>query len=228
MTSIKVWGSTLSLAALLAGCATSPTETTPAPQAMPPHPDAIAGIDWKVGDTCVNEYRFGAKRSVHTAVVTDVTNGRTTFSDAADDGSMRVVVYEGTGGERVAKRVALSDGQQIEFAPPMKWLDFPLKPGSAWTHEGSVKGQTFQLTLSAKFQAMSWETVSVPAGQFTTVKVVSDETYTAGRNNKGESFTGGGTVTYWIAPDVKCAIKWQYKNTFDAKTTVQLLSHKAG
>ena len=64
------------------------------------------------------------------------------------------------------------------------------------------------------------------AAQFATVKVVSQETYAAGRNNKGESFTGSGTVTYWMAPDVKCPIRLEYKNSFGARTTVQLLSYK--
>jgi hypothetical protein len=192
------------------------------------HPDAIAGTSWKLGDSCVTETNLGTKRSVYTVVVTDVSDGRTTLSDATDDGSVRVVVYEGTDGDRVVKRISIGDGQQIEFTPPMKWLNFPLKPGSTWTDQTKVKGQTFQLDLNAKYEAMPWETVTVLAGQFAAVKVVSEETYTAGRNNKGESFTGSGTYTYWMAPDVKCVVKGQYKNTFGRRTTMQLLSYKAG
>lgn len=214
---------------LLVACASQQTDPGPTAAAVtPPHPDEITGIKWKVGDTCVTEYRFGYKRVVHTAVVTDVTSERTILSDTADDGSSRVIVYEGADGGIVAKKVAVSNGEQIEFAPPMKWLTFPLKPGLTWTDQSVVKGQTFQLNLSTKFEARTWEAITVPAGQFAAVKVTADETYTAGRNRKGESFTGGGTVTYWMAPDSKCPVKWQYKNTFGDKTTMQLLSYKDG
>jgi hypothetical protein len=227
MTSIKALGMVCPIF-LFAACATPTAEVKPAATlAELPHPDAIAGINWKVEDTCVTEYRFGFKRSVHTAVVTDVANGRATFSDTADDGSVRVVVYEGLDGDRLAKRVAFSNGQQSELVPPMKWLNFPLQPGTAWTDQVVAKGQTFQLNLSAKFGAMPWETVTVAAGQFAAVKVVAEETYTAGRNNKGQSFTGNGTVVFWIAPDVKCAVKGQYKNSFGDKTTSQLLSYSS-
>ena len=92
--------------------------------------------------------------------------------------------------------------------------------------QSHLKGQTFQLDLTAKFTAGPWETVAVAAGQFAAVKVVADETYAAGRNNKGESFTGSGTHTYWLAPNVKCPVKREFKNSFGDKSTMQLLSYK--
>ena len=195
MTRNKVFSASSLLTILVAACATPTNEVKPtAAQVELPHPDAIAGITWKVGDTCVTEYKYGYKRIVHTAVVTDVAGERVTLSDRADNGSVRVVVFEGPGGDHVVRRAAVSDGQQMEFTPPGKWLDFPLKTGSAWTSESMLKGETFQLNLVAKANAMSWETVSVPAGQFAAVKIVSAETYTAGRNFKGESFSGSGTL----------------------------------
>ena len=57
----------LSPVILFAACST-PAPDANKTSALPevPHPDAIAAIQWKIGDTCVNEYRFGFKKSVHT------------------------------------------------------------------------------------------------------------------------------------------------------------------
>jgi hypothetical protein len=63
-------------AVLIAGCSTPGEEVKPAtPQTELPHPEAIAGYSWKVGDTCVTEYKFGFKKVIHTAVVTDIAGG---------------------------------------------------------------------------------------------------------------------------------------------------------
>jgi hypothetical protein len=216
-------------AVLIAGCSTPGDEVKPAtPQTELPHPEAIAGYSWKVGDTCVTEYKFGFKRVVHTAAVTDVSGGRTTLSDTADDGSSRVIVLEGASGDKLTKSVAASTGEQIEFQPPLQRLTFPLKPSMTWPGHSVVTGQTFTLTLDVKTDVMPWETVTVPAGQFAAVKVVGNETYSAGRNNKGGSFTGTGTHTIWLTPDVKCIVQGVYKNSFGAKTTYRLLSFKPG
>jgi hypothetical protein len=215
---------------LLAACGGAPTsDTTPsADQTALPHPDALAGINWKVGDTCVTEYKFGFKKVVHTAVVTDTSGGHTTLSDTADDGSSRVIVFEGADSDKLAKSLSASDGQQIEFQPPLQRFTFPLKPGDRWPGHSVVTGQTFQLTLDVKSDVMPWETVTVPAGQFAAIKVVGNETYSAGRNNKGESFTGTGTHTVWLTPAAKCLVQGVYKSSFGAKTTYRLLSFKPG
>ena len=216
-------------AVLIAGCTTPGGEVKPAtPQTELPHPEAIAGYSWKVGDTCVTEYKFGFKRVVHTAVVTDVSGGRTTLSDTADDGSSHVIVLEGAGGDKLTKSVAASNGEQIDFQPPIQRLTFPLKPGMTRPGHSVVTGQTFTLTLDVKYDVTPWETVTVPAGQFAALKIVGNETYSAGRNSKGESFTGTGTHTIWLTPDVSCIVQGQYKSSFGAKTTYRLLSFKPG
>ena len=137
-----------------------------------------------------------------------------------------MIIYEGVDSDHAVKGVALSNGQQLEFTPPFQWVSFALKPGAAWMSQGHLKGQTFQLDLTSKFMAGPWETVRVPVGQFAAVKVVADETYAAGRNNKGESFNGSGTHTYWLAPNVKCPVKREFKSSFGDKSTMQLLSYK--
>jgi hypothetical protein len=195
----------------LAACSTqTPDENKTSAMREVPHPDAIAAVQWKIGDTCVNEYVIGLKKSVHTAVVTDVSNGRITFSDTADDGSVRVIIYEGTDSDHTVKGVSVANGQQLEFTPSFQWASFPLKPGAAWTSKSYLKGQTFQLDLTSKFTVAPWETVAVPAG----------------RSNKGGSFDGSGTHTYWMAPDVKCPVKRQFKDSFGDRATMQLLSYK--
>jgi len=134
-------------AVLIAGCSTPGEEVKPAtPQTELPHPEAIAGYSWKVGDTCVTEYKFGFKKVIHTAVVTDIAGGRTTLSDTADDGSSRVIVLEGASGDKLTKAVAASTGEQIEFQPPIQRLTFPLKPGDMWPGHSVVTGQTFTFT----------------------------------------------------------------------------------
>ena len=97
-----------------------------------------------------------------------------------------------------------------------------------WPGDSVVTGQTFTLTLDVKYDVTPWEAVTVPAGQFAALKIVANETYSAGRNNKGGSFTGTGTHTIWLTPDVKCIVQGVYKNSFGAKTTYRLLSFKPG
>lgn len=35
-----------------------------------------------------------------------------------------------------------------------------------------------------------------------------------------------GTSNYWVAPEVKCVVKREYRNSLGARTTGQLVSYK--
>jgi hypothetical protein len=224
----------IAVAGLFSACATN------APQTSATQMAAISQPDWKVGDVCVHEYRFSPPghtqvfamekfggKVVDTETVTDVAGGRITISDKGDDGSAAEIVME-DGGAHMLKRRAMGDGQQVEFEPASKWLEFPLEPGKTWAEKTAVKGKTFLITdFDASYKALGWEKIKVPAGEFNAIKVVANESY-AGHSTtgKGESFQGTGTRTYWMSPETKCIVKGDFRSSFGHWTTVQLLSHK--
>jgi len=49
-----------------------------------------------------------------------------------------------------------------------------------------------------------------------------------GQARDAASFTGTGTHTIWLTPDVKCIVQGVYKNSVGAKTIYRLLSFKPG
>jgi len=223
--------SLIALPFLAAGCATGQgTDRSAAvtgalaPSDVPGHPDSIRGFDWKVGDVCKYQYEYGSRKSVHTQTLSDINAGNITFSDKGDDGSGGYIVLEG-GGAQLRKWVSQANGQQLEFDPALAWLSLPLRPGQTWAVQTAVIGETFQADTTSTFEVGSWEKVSVPAGEFISLKVTATQSYIV-VDDKGDRNTGTGTWTYWVSPGTNCLVKHEYSDSFGDQSSRQLLSYK--
>ena len=96
-------------------------------------------------------------------------------------------------------------GGGFDYDPPIKYYDFPLYPGKCWSGsstERNVKtGQIREHSIVA--EVGGWETITVPAGTFRTIKVMI-------RNQVKDLGTGevtSGTDTSWYAPAAKRSVR---------------------
>ncbi|MFI3185105.1 MAG: carboxypeptidase regulatory-like domain-containing protein [Methylococcaceae bacterium] len=98
-----------------------------------------------------------------------------------------------------------ADGSGLNYSPPLKYYEFPLTPGKTWQQtsiETNTKtGATREHTLSAT--VVDWETVTVPAGTFRSVKVTI-QTELLDRTT-GQKTTG--TDTSWYVPEVRRSVR---------------------
>jgi hypothetical protein len=88
-----------------------------------------------------------------------------------------------------ADRYLEHEGLEAKYEPPKKYLPNPLKTGSKWYWAGRDYTQT---EVTETSEVTGFETVTVPAGKFRAMKVVSQ-------------VTGGAAVmtkTYWYADGV--------------------------
>jgi hypothetical protein len=81
------------------------------------------------------------------------------------------------------------EGLEAKYEPPKQYLQNPLVPGAKWEWQGRDYTET-EVTESS--QVIGFENVSVPAGKFRAMKVVSKVTGGAAVMNK----------TYWYADGV--------------------------
>ena len=211
--------STLSIAFVLVACAT-PSSDQPGQAAPAP----IAGMNFKMGNTCDIEYHFGSRKVVRTLTVADMSNGKIRLTAKGNDGSTGEYLLEDAG-TRVSRSMSTADAQPIEFSPPLQWIEFPLSPGSRWEGETTITGQTFKENMKHRRKAIGWEKVRVPAGEFNALKVVSTESM-SGIDPKGKPYSGTATFTFWISPQSPCLVKTEYRSTFGFRSSEQLLSFK--
>ena len=88
-----------------------------------------------------------------------------------------------------ADRYVEHEGLEVKYDPPKKFLQNPLKAGSSWTWQG--KDYT-QVDVTEKNAVIGFETVTVPAGKFRAMKVVSEVS----------DSNAVMTKTYWYADGV--------------------------
>jgi len=101
-------------------------------------------------------------------------------------------------------------GQKAEYQPTKQFLKNPLTSGDSWTWKG--KGM-MGLEIDESNEVSGPETVTVPAGKFEAMKVVT------------KVVQGGAPVTktYWYAPGV--GMVKSMTDTGAVKSTTELLEH---
>ncbi len=114
--------------------------------------------------------------------------------------------------DRVLRKVLRKNGEVITTQGAgayttvgQKVLDFPLQIGKKWEYSyfaNASSGRYPMLTYYQRYEVVSCEEVTTPAGKFSTFKVRVDQ------NTVGISMTG--TYYFWYAPEVKQSVKRQY------------------
>jgi hypothetical protein len=95
---------------------------------------------------------------------------------------------------------------EVNFAPAAAVFEFPLTPGKHW--QGTYKGDCGALCsfeVAYEGEVRGWETVTVPAGSFRALRIVSRENYRYVFGMKGL-----GIRTLWLAPEVRHPVKFSY------------------
>ncbi len=93
-------------------------------------------------------------------------------------------------------------GVDMTFKPFMPQCAFPLVPGRTWGgHYSTDCGFLCSVETDAEATARGWETVTVPAGTFETLRIDYREV----------TSYGTGTGTLWYSPEVRRPVKHDYR-----------------
>ena len=117
-----------------------------------------------------------------------------------------------------------SQGEGRDYAPPLKYYDFPLYPGKTWrqtttethTKTGAIRVHTLSGVVG------SWEEVRVPAGVFRGIRV-SLQTELVDHST-GE--TVYGTDVSWYVPQVRRSVKSVTTGRGGEERVIQLLNYE--
>lgn len=97
------------------------------------------------------------------------------------------------------------DESGFDYAPPLKYFDFPLYPGKTWqqtSSETNIKtGAVREHTLSATVG--DWEEVSVPAGTFRAIRI----TIQTKLLDPATAQESSGTDISWYSPIIRRSVK---------------------
>lgn len=179
------------VALLLSGCV-APT----GPAAVPAAPQqeritASAPPEWRPGDQWVYTWTSGQTGGTKSVEVLEIREINTVSF---------YLVKIGEAEQFYTKDLrwagSMRDGKvQSRMTPPQPWFVWPLEVGRQWTHRGSYEDATGKSAHNDSFSVVGTEVVEVPAGRFSTLKVVRQ---TDSRDSD----------QYWYAPEVRFYVKW--------------------
>ncbi len=196
-----------------------------APGTTLPHPDSIAGFDWKVGDVCTYQYQYGSRKSVHTQTLSKISAGRITFSDRGDDGSGGSIVLE-SGGAQLKQWVSQANGEQLESVPALDWMTFPLLPNQVWSVQSAMSRPDFSGRHEFDIQRRE------PGNRYRCPPVSLSLSGSPSRSRTSWSTTKGSGIQA-PAPGatgsqraINCLVKHEYQDSFGDNSSRQLLTYK--
>ena len=106
-------------------------------------------------------------------------------------------------------------GREVSYTPDLGTLSFPLKKGKSWTNHWTWKAGDYSGEGTTYGKAVAWETVTVPAGTFSALRV--DVSYRS---------VVPIDSTCWYAPEVNGFVKCDITMRAQEKTTLELLSYQ--
>lgn len=209
----------------------SPAAREPAPK-LGGHPNRVAAPPIAVGDTYVYESKALGKdvSGPGSSLVTRRTvtaSGRTVTMSSLVLRSKRAkprnLYYDR---EWNLEKSRNTSGSGLDYAPALRYYDFPLYPGKTWhettTETNTKTGAIRQHTIAGRVEG--WETVSVPAGTFRGIKVVLQTELFDPRNGERVS----GSDTSWYVPEVRRSVKSLMTGKAGKERLIQLLSYELG
>jgi hypothetical protein len=104
-------------------------------------------------------------------------------------------------------------------------LAFPLEIGKRWQYvtDWLFKPKGSQGKAAIDITVVSYEKVTVPAGEFEAFKLTSTETL-SGTSPIGSQYAGEMTRTYWYAPVARAIVKSVSHNPYLGPTTMELVA----
>jgi len=188
-------GVAVALALWLGACASpEPPSLLPAPAAVPAAAP-IVSVDspptWRPGDQWVYDWKSGADTGVKVVEVLEIREvNRVSYYIVriGDLDHLYTKDLHWAGGVQDSKVLA-------RMIPPIPWFVWPLEPGRRWSHLGTYEDPQGKRQHSDTFAVVGGETVDVPAGRFSTLKLAREG---AGRDSD----------EYWYAPEVRFYVKW--------------------
>lgn len=116
--------------------------------------------------------------------------------------------------QRFSNEMNPVDRGKMHFSPYYPRYAFPLVPGKAWTvdatGENSAAGKRWRYQFKGK--ALGREKVTVPAGEFDTIKIEVIGYY-QGEEAGGRGGSGQSKEVIWFAPSVNNFVKLEYQDT---------------
>jgi hypothetical protein len=97
--------------------------------------------------------------------------------------------------------------------PPQPWFVWPLERARQWSYRGVYEDGDGKHARDDRFAVVATETVTVPGGEFATIKIVRE----TGRREFDQ---------YWYAPAVRWYVKWTGRRG-DAEFEEQLKEYRA-
>jgi hypothetical protein len=179
--------------------------------------ERIAGPTVKAGDAWIFNKLNGWNGVLEDTSVVRVTRV------AAEGIFMEATALDGTGQARI-RRTAGFNLMRVETPNSTKTtlpfypnFSFPLWVGKTW--QGKVEFRSSdqpvkEVQAELKARVAGYESVTVPAGTFYALKIVMEGSY---RAKDAEGLTSGRIEdTLWYAPEVRNAVRYEYKDTAGA------------
>jgi len=194
----------------------SPAETVlPEPtQPVSPPTEPAKAPSVRVGDrwiTDVVDHQDDRLSYRSERVVTDAQAGRiVTTVRSLKSNYVRTVSYDDQWGLLATSQ---QSGSTTRYEPALPYLSFPLHPGKTWRArvvetgaDGAQKVHVVNATVGP------WETITVPAGTFTALKVVISDDVT-----QNDVLVSQGQDVSWYAPEVRRSVRTE-ETSLDPKT----------
>jgi hypothetical protein len=183
------------VALFLAGCVApaGPAATSEAPKPAP----VSAGVppEWRPGDQWIYTWSSevqsrtqSGSKSVEVLEVSEINTISYYLVKVGEAEQLYTKDLQWAGTMREGK-------VQSRMIPPQPWFVWPLESGRRWIHRGTYEDASGKSVRSDSFSVVGAEIVEVPAGRFSTLKVVR-ETDTRDSDQ------------YWYAPEVRFYVKW--------------------
>lgn len=174
----------------------------------------------------------GSVQEKFSVTVTKVTDKEVTYLRRSEKTGAEVEIVE-TLDLNTIVGFSESLGARKSYVPHSGFFNFPLSAGKAWeakasyTIEGIAEGVH---TFPGK--VVGWETVTVPAGTFTALKVVLDGRYNFKAPTGWKTSTGTMQAAVWFVPGIKRPVKEEYRTagssgSANTKTSVVLVPSSA-
>lgn len=110
-----------------------------------------------------------------------------------------------------------------KYSNPMA-LSFPLEVGKRWRYASDwvFKPKRSNGSSIVEVTVISYEKVSVPAGEFDAFKLIAKENI-SGTSPIGSQYNSEATTTYWYAQAARTIVKSERHNPYLGRSTVELV-----